>query len=98
MKEPWHNLDDLLLEHCSEDGANLPNKDDLLKQLNQLSHFPGHVSSKWLQMELCINISLQGNDCVSIIRRFRQEYLFNAFLEEYFVTNKSSFIMDNAVE
>ena len=52
------------------------------------------TGAKWIQEELCSKILAESNDYVSLIRKYRQNYLFKAFNKEYSQLYQSSFIMD----
>ena len=83
------------MELCYEGNTNpMPNEDWLLEELKRRSNYTGKTTAQWIQNELCISILVETNDYVSILRKHRQNYLFNAFNKEYYQKNKSIFVMD----
>ena len=66
------------------------------QQMNKESGFDGNISPNWLLQELSTCIS-SDNEMVKIIRRHRQHYLLNLFMEWYALVERSSFVLDNLI-
>ena len=69
---------------------------DLLEKLNQESEFNG-FSLEWLEKELSLDIPYSSNDPIVALRKFRQDYLFETFLDWHWRKRKSSFILDGLI-
>ena len=51
----------------------------------------------WLEKEISEEITNSKQDVVAVLRQKRQKYLFDAFLQWYWNTNKSSFILETLI-
>ena len=72
------------------------NSKKVRQQMNKESGFDGNISPHWLLQELSSCIS-SDNEMVKIIRRHRQHYLLNLFMEWYALVERSSFVLDNLI-
>lgn len=95
MKKDHHPGIKIALEElCDIDENNQTDVSEIVEELKEQSGYHGQTTPEWLQKELCLYFPVEQSNPVSVLRKFRQEYLFKKFLNQYFLSNGSSFIMD----
>ena len=72
------------------------NDADLLKSLNQASNFSG-LDMIWLEKELGCKIPKDLNP-LTTLRKWRHDYLFDAFLHLHWIQKKTSFILQEVMK
>ena len=80
IKEDHPEISEAIQELCEFDETDFPDILEVIRKMKERSGYDGQTSPQWLQKELCASFLDWESNPITSLRKYRQRFLFKAFL------------------